>query len=87
MYVNKVQFDQQAQSYGPDGCILMRVVETVPSNMPAPSPNVTLSPSTNLATLHSTQPLNSPQHDTKENISNTNTLTTITSGESQSELN
>lgn len=63
----------------------MRVVETVPSNMPAPTPNVTLSPSTNLATLQSTQTATLSQLETKEGIVTTNTLTTITSNESQSE--
>lgn len=61
----------------------MRVVETVPSNMPAP--NINLSPSTNAATHHSAQTSTLPQHDSKEGIATTSTLTTITSNESQSE--
>lgn len=62
----------------------MRVVETVPSNMPAPSTNVTLSPSMNAVTAQSThaQVANLTQQETKESANNT--LTTITSNEQQS---
>ncbi|KAJ6624823.1 AT-rich interactive domain-containing protein 2 [Pseudolycoriella hygida] len=70
----------EAQSYGPDGCILMRVVETVPSNMPAPSPNVAPSSSTNATSNPPTQSTSSTQQDIKEPVA---TLTTVTSNEPQ----
>lgn len=62
----------------------MRVVETVPSNMPAPTPNIPLSPSTNVATVQSTHVATLAQQDTKDTVAPTNTLTTITSNEPQS---
>lgn len=77
----------EAQSYGPDGCILMRVVETVPTNatpiVAAQSHNQTFSnhnSNSSLQTLTTIQP-QSPHH--SEPITS-NTLTTFTTSEPQS---
>lgn len=60
----------------------MRVVETVPSNMPAPSPNITLNSNVNTTNLQTVQAATLTQHDMKDGT--TNTLTTITSNDAQS---
>lgn len=82
----------EAQSYGPDGCILMRVVETVPNNMTAA--NITTSHTTplssNIATTHQSPLAMIPQQPieiTMEQCSSSTTLTTVTSSiESPSKL-
>ncbi|XP_075145959.1 brahma associated protein 170kD [Haematobia irritans] len=57
----------EAQSYGPDGCILMRVVETVPGNMlPLVAQNI--ANLQNAAVMHKSNPHSSMMHKQQQQV-------------------